>query len=93
MDFRMDKASWFMIVFILATLIYFMIEGAGGPVGTVGYVQMFGFAVLMTLVLIALMCIPVLIICYFIKRIPDIDYSVWAATAFVVVGIVSELIF
>ena len=92
MDFRMDKASWGMIIFILATVMYFMIEGAGGTVNTAGYIQAFGFSVLVTIVMIALASIPVVIICLFIKRIPDIDYSIWAATAFTIVGIISEII-
>ena len=88
----MDKASWGMIVFILATMMYFIVDGADFALNFGGYVQAFGFALLATIVIIALSCIPVVIVCYFIKRIPDIDYSVWAATAFTVVGIISELI-
>lgn len=92
MDFRMDKASWAMIVFILATLTYFTVQGADFPLNAGGYLQAFGIALLATIALIAVSCIPILIICYFIKRIPDIDYSVWFATAFTVVGIITELI-
>lgn len=88
----MDKASWGMILFIFATFMYYMIQGAGEGLPTVGYVEIFGWSLLGTLVVIALASIPVFIICYFIKRIPDIDYSVWGATAFMVVGIISELI-
>lgn len=89
----MDKASWGMIAFMLATFMYFMVQGAGGgELPFAAYLQMFGFSLLMLVALVAIMCIPVLIVCYFIKRIPDIDYSVWVATAFTVVGIVTELI-
>ncbi len=88
----MDKASWLMILFILGTVMYFMVQGTGGGLTTAGYLQSFGFSLLVTVVMIALACIPVVIVCYFIKRIPDIDYSVWAATAFTVVGIISEII-
>jgi len=92
MDFRMDKASWAMLLFVLGTMMYFIVSGADNALNTGGYLQAFGFALLCTVVLVALSCIPVLIICYFIKRIPDIDYAVWGATAFTVVGILSELI-
>lgn len=88
----MDKASWAMIAFILGTFIYYMLQGAGGDLPGIGYLQIFGFSLLGTVILIALACIPVVIICYFINRIPDIDYSVWGATAFMVVGIISELV-
>lgn len=91
MDFRMDKASWAMIVFILATLMYFVVQGADFPLDTGGYIQAFGIALLAAIAIIAVSCIPVVIVCYFIKRIPDIDYSVWFATAFTVVGIITEL--
>lgn len=92
MDFRMDKASWGMLVFILATFMYFVVQGADNALTTGGYIQAFGFALLSLVVLVALSCIPVVIICYFINKIPDIDYSIWFATAFTVVGIISELV-
>ena len=89
----MDKASWFMLVFVLATIMYFILQGAaGGSIPTVGYLKAFAFAVLITLGLVAVACIPVLIVCYFMNRIPDIDYSIWAATAFTVVGIITEVV-
>jgi len=93
MDFRMDKISWVMIAFILATMAYFMLSGAGFEALSLGgYFQVVGFSLLATVVLIALMCIPVVIICYFIKLIPDIDYSIRAAFVFTIIGIISELI-
>jgi len=88
----MDKASWGMLVFILATMMYFILQGAGGELPVAGYLQAFAFALLITVILVAVSCIPVLIVCFFVKRIPDIDYSIWAATAFTVVGIISEVI-
>lgn len=88
----MDKISWGMIVFIIATMFYYLVQGMGGDITTGLYFKAFGFALLVTIVLIALMCIPVLIYCYIVKKIPDIDYSVWAAFAFTIVGIISELI-
>lgn len=92
MDFRMEKSSYAMIVFMLATMAYFIIQGAGGAISGVGYLQVAGFAILSVLALVAIACIPVMIYCYFVNKIPDIDYSIVAATAFTVVGIVSEVI-
>lgn len=93
MDFRMDKSSWLMIVFMIATMMFFMIQGAGNALPIVGYLQVFGFGLLTTVVLIALASIPVLIYCYAVKVIPDIDYSVRAAFAVTIIGIISEFIF
>lgn len=92
MDFRMDKISWVMIIFILITFMYFIVSGATVGIGFAGYLQAFGLALLLTIALIAISCIPVLIACYFIKKIPDIDYSIWVATGLTVIGLISELI-
>ena len=92
MDFRMDKSSWGMIAFMIATMAYFMVQGAGSGIKTSAYFQMLGFSLLTVIVLIALASIPVLIYCYFVKKIPDIDYSVRTAFAFTIIGIISEII-
>ncbi len=90
-DWRMDKASYGMILFILATMIFFILHGAGEGIGFTGYLQVFIMAVLSTVALIGLACIPVIIGCYFIKKIPDIDYAVWVAFAMTIVSIITEL--
>ena len=92
MDFRMDKSSWAMLVFMFATFMFFILEGAGGGMPTAGYIQAIGFSLLVTLALVAIMCIPVLIYCFFAKVIPDIDYSIRAGFAMTIVGIISEII-
>lgn len=91
MDFRMERSSWFMIAFMFITFFYYMLQGSGTGLPFIAYVQMFGFTLIILVALIALSCIPVLIGCYFIKKIPDIDYSIWLATAVTLVGIISEL--
>lgn len=90
-DFRMDKSSWAMIAFIFATMMYYILQGAGGGLPTSGYFQAVLFSLLTTFALIAMLCIPVLIFCYFIKMIPDIDYSVRAAFVVTIIGIITEL--
>lgn len=89
----MDKSSWFMLLFMFATFMFFILQGAGGGIPMKGYVQAVGFSLLTMIALIAIMCIPVLIYCYFVKMIPDIDYSIRAAFAVSIIGIISEMIF
>lgn len=86
----MDKSSYGMLVFILATFLYFLMSGMDLTFG--GSLQAFAIALLVLVALLALMSIPVLIYCYFVNKIPDIDYSIRAAFAFTIVGIISELI-
>lgn len=93
MDFRMDKSSWAMLLFMFATFIFFMVQGGGGTLSMVGYLQAAGFSILTLIALVAIMSIPVLIYCYFVKMIPDIDYSIRAAFALTIIGIISEIIF
>lgn len=89
----MDKLSWVMLAGIVLTMLFFLIQGMGYSGSPAGYLMAIAFALLVTVVLVALMCVPVLIYCYFVKMIPDIDYSVRAAFAFTLVGIISEFIF
>ncbi len=94
MDFRMDKSSWGMLTFMFATFMYFMIQGAGGDIANASfYLQATGFSLLTLVALVALSCIPVLIYCYIVKMIPDIDYSIRVAFVVTLIGIISELIF
>lgn len=93
MDWRMDKSSWVMLVAMLATMVYFILQGAGDGVSTAGYFQAIGYGLLSVLVLIALASIPVLVYCYIVKMIPDIDYSIRLAFVVTIIGIISEIIF
>jgi hypothetical protein len=91
-DWRMDKASYFMIAFIFLTITYFVLNGEGKGLELIGFIQVFLLAIFSTIALIGLACIPVIIGCYFIKKIPDIDYAVWIAFGMTIVGIITELI-
>lgn len=88
----MEKSSYAMLVFMLATLAFFIIQGSGTSLSAMGWIQVIGFTLLGAITLIALASIPVLIYCYFVKKIPDIDYSINVAFAFVVIGIITELV-
>lgn len=93
MDFRMDKSSWAMLVFMFATYMFFLIQGGGSNLPAAGYLQAVGISILALIAIIAVMSIPVLIYCYFVKMIPDIDYSIRVAFAFTIIGIISEFIY
>lgn len=82
-----------MLAFCFATFMYFMIGSAGGSVSAAGYLQAVGFSILCLVALVAVMSIPVVVYCYFVKMIPDIDYSIRAAFAFTIIGIISEIVF
>lgn len=69
MDFRTEWSSWVLIVFMM--IIAFIISPFSGNIG-MQIAQVIG----LPFATIAIACIPVLIICYFIKVIPDIDYSI-----------------
>lgn len=92
MDFRMEKSSYAMLVFIFATLCYYLHVGAGEDVDVMGYIKIFGYALIVLVAIIALACIPVLLYCYVIKKIPDIDYSINLAFVATIIGIISEVI-
>jgi hypothetical protein len=94
MDFRMDKSSWGILVFMFATFMFYIVKGAGGDISNASfYFQATGIALLTLVALVALSCIPVVIYCYFVKVIPDIDYSIRFAGVITIVGIITELIF
>lgn len=92
MDFRMDKSSWGMIAFMIATMTFFIVAGSLSILGFGDYIQATMYGIIATLILIALACIPVVVYCYFVKVIPDIDYSIRAAFVITLIGIISEII-
>lgn len=87
----MEKRSWAMLAFMLATYMYFVLAGSGTDLSVSGYLQVFLYALITLVVIVALACIPVIVYCYFVKKIPDIDYSVTLAFAVTILGIISEL--
>lgn len=90
MDFRMDKSSWGMLGFMFLTMVYFLVTGAGDGIDVTGYLLSLLLGLATVAVLVALASIPVLIYCYFVKVIPDIDYSIRVAFVFTLIGIASE---
>lgn len=89
-DFRMDKISW---VFLLAMVLLFGLvilpAQFGVAADTVNVVYYVAFSLLLTFLMVAISCLPIVIICLLINKIPDIDYAIWfalAATVFTAVG-------
>lgn len=91
-DFRTDKSSWVMVGVMIMIFMFFWTQGAEG-LEILDYFKAFGYSTLIVGVLVALMSIPVLVYCYLVKMIPDIDYSIRAAFVFTIIGIISEFIF
>jgi len=71
MDFRTEWSSFILIVFmmIIAFVVYPYAPSENIPAFLL---QIIGYP----LASIAIACLPVIIFCYFIKVIPDIDYSI-----------------
>ena len=88
----MDRSSWLMIVFMVATMSFFIVSGSLSILGFSDYAQALMYGIMATVVLVALACLPVLVYCYFIKVIPDIDYSIRVAFVITFIGIISEVI-
>ena len=71
MDFRTEWSSWLLILLMV------VIQTVTYPYGISESIPMFLLDIIgIPLATIALAFIPVLIFCYFIKVIPDIDYSI-----------------
>lgn len=79
MDFRTEWSSW-ILVLLMMVIAYIISPFAGNNV-LWQVIQVIG----LPLVAIAIACIPVLIFCYFIKVIPDIDYSIRLAFVYFLV--------
>lgn len=90
MDFRMEKSSWVLIIFMIATMAHYMVSGATEGLTAVAIMQVTGYVLLTVFALVALSSIPVVIYCYVVKKIPDIDYSIRVAAVITLIGIISE---
>lgn len=87
MDFRTELSSWVMI--ILMMIISYVIYPWGEEASTLMYVtQVVG----LPLAAIAVACLPVLIYCYIVKVIPDIDYSIRLAFIYLLFLLIKHLI-
>jgi hypothetical protein len=87
MDFRTEWSSWVLV--LLMMIIAFVIYPYA-PSENIGMtiLQVVGLPA----ATIAIACIPVLIYCYIIKIIPDIDYSIRLAAIYMLYLLVKHLI-
>ncbi len=85
MDLRTEWSSWLLVLLmmVIAYLVNPWVTQSG--IGMT-LVQVIGYPI----AAIAIACIPVLIICYFIKKIPDIDYSIRLAFVYMVFILVNH---
>ncbi len=87
MDFRTEWSSWILIVLMM--VIAYIINPYDTSDSTwLLIAQVIG----LPLIAIAVACIPVIIVCYFIKKIPDIDYSIYVAFAYMVFMLIRHYI-
>lgn len=87
-DFRMDPQSWFMLAGIFIAFWMVLLPATfSSAVDSVSAGRMILMSIVLTLLLVCLSCIPVVLVCYFIKRIPDIDYAIWCSTIIMILTI------
>jgi len=86
MDFRTEWSSW-VLVLLMMVIAYVIYPYAPGDNISMTILQIVG----LPLASIALSCIPVLIFCYFINKIPDIDYSIRLAAVYMVFMLIKHL--
>lgn len=79
----MEKTSWILIIAMMIIAFIIFPYDPGSNIGAL-ILQVIG----LPLAAIAIACIPVIIFCYFIKKIPDIDYSIYVAFAYMLFLIV-----
>jgi len=91
MDFRTEWSSWLLVLFMIAITVYISPYAypSGEGAGAVGLyiLQILGFPFL----LITVACIPVLLVCWLIKVIPDIDYSIRVAFGIILILLIGTL--
>lgn len=87
MDFRTEWSSWILVA-IMMVIAYII-----SPFDTPNNILLLVVQVIgLPLATIAIACIPVIIFCYFIKRIPDIDYAIYVAFTYMVILLVLHFI-
>ena len=86
MDFRTEWSSW-VLVLLMMGISYFV-----SPYSLTEIPMLLAQVVGLPLAAIALASIPVLIICWFMKVIPDIDYSIRLAFVYFLYLLITKFI-
>lgn len=85
-DFRMDVQSWFMLAaMFLAFWLILLPASFDASLADIPMWKQIVLPIVNTFLLVCVSCIPVIIISYLIKRIPDIDYAIWFATVVTII--------
>jgi len=91
MDFRTEWSSWLLVLVMIGITVYispYAWPADGGIKDILLYLlQIIGFP----FILITIASIPVLIVCWFVKVIPDIDYSIRTAFGFMLFLLIGSL--
>ncbi len=89
-DFRMDPQSWFMIAGIFVAFLMVLLPASFGAMKSdLSTIKMILYSLVLTFGLICISCIPIVLICLLIKRIPDIDYAIWFSTIVMILSLIS----
>ena len=91
--FRMDKISWvFLLIMVLLFGLVILPAQFGVAADSVNVAYYVVFSLLLTFILVAVSCLPIVLICLLINRIPDIDYAIWLALALTIFTAVGNFI-
>lgn len=92
-DFRMDKISWvFLLIMVLLFGLVILPSQFGVAADTVNVIYYVAFSLLLTFILVAVSCLPIVLVCLVINRIPDIDYAIWLALALTIMTAIGSFI-
>ena len=64
----------------------------GVTADTVNVIYYVAFSLLLTFILVAVSCLPVVLVSLVINRIPDIDYAIWLALALTILAAIGSFI-
>ncbi len=64
----------------------------GVTADTVNVIYYVAFSLLLTFILVAVSCLPVVLVSLVINRIPDIDYAIWLALALAILTAIGSFI-
>jgi len=89
----MDKISWiFLLIMVLLLGLVILPLQFGVTADTVNVIYYVAFSLLLTFILVAVSCLPVVLVSLVINRIPDIDYAIWLALALTILAAIGSFI-
>ncbi len=91
MDFRTDKSSWVLVVLMMIISYFLNPFELPDQWGVSNLALMIVQVIAYPILSIAVACIPVVVVCFIIKLIPDIDYSIRVAFIFMLATLIYQL--